>query len=172
MATLDELRALLGEPRFNWSDPAPWTRLEQDLGVSLPADFRAFTDAYGPVEINEQLYLEHPGHPIRNLGEKIQESLELWRDEDEAEFLPAPAGSGPGELLPVATATTREFVFLRVPEEPSMPWGVGVLETDTLEFVSYELTFGDWMLAYLRGEDVTVHSHNLAPDRPFYRPLT
>ncbi|MEV7185397.1 hypothetical protein [Kitasatospora sp. NPDC093102] len=32
------------------------------------------------MEINKQLYLEHPGHPIRNLGEKIRESLELWRD--------------------------------------------------------------------------------------------
>ncbi|MFD4656578.1 SMI1/KNR4 family protein [Kitasatospora sp. NPDC058444] len=171
MATLDELTALLGEPRFNWSDPAPWARLEERLGVRLPADFREFTDAYGPVEINKQLYLDHPGHPIRNLGEWIAESIEHWQDEDDAEFLPAPAGSGPGELLPVATATTGEFVFLRVPEEPSAPWSVGVLETDTMEYVPHELTFGDWMLAYLRGEDVTVHSHNVAPDGPFYRPL-
>ncbi|MFJ6383806.1 SMI1/KNR4 family protein [Kitasatospora sp. NPDC092039] len=173
MATLDEIKALLGAPGFHWSDPAPWARLERELGVSLPADFREFTDAYGPVEINEQLYLEHPGHPVRNLGEKIREWIEHWSDEDDAEFLPAPAGSGPGELLPVATATTGEFVFLRVPDGPSAPWGMGVLETDTLEYVPYdELAFGDWLLAYLRGEDVTVHSHNFAPDQPFYRPLT
>ncbi|MFJ7966615.1 hypothetical protein [Streptomyces sp. NPDC096324] len=52
MATLEEIKALLGDPGFHWSDAAPWTRLEQELGVSFPADFRALTDACGPVLIS------------------------------------------------------------------------------------------------------------------------
>lgn len=66
MATLEEIKALLGEPRFQWSDPEPWNLLEQELGVSFPADFRAISDAYGPVLINDRLRLDHPGHPFRN----------------------------------------------------------------------------------------------------------
>ncbi|SCK07240.1 MULTISPECIES: hypothetical protein [unclassified Streptomyces] len=60
MATLEEIKALLGEPRFHWSDPEPWNLLEQELGITFPADFRAITDAYGPVLINDKLRLDHP----------------------------------------------------------------------------------------------------------------
>ncbi|MFJ7418939.1 hypothetical protein ACIQXD_09990 [Streptomyces uncialis] len=34
MATLEEIKALLGEPRFLWSDPEPWNLLEQELGLN------------------------------------------------------------------------------------------------------------------------------------------
>ncbi|MFF2365386.1 SMI1/KNR4 family protein [Streptomyces sp. NPDC058122] len=169
MATLEEIKALLGEPGFHWSDAAPWTRLEQELGVALPADFRALTDAYGPVLISGGLYLHHPGHPAGNLGAEIKESMEFWLEEDSAEFLPSRAGSRPGELLPVATGTTAETVFLRIPYEPSAPWAVGVQEMDSGEFVLYEMTFSDWLLAYLKGDDVMAGSS--VPDRPFHEPL-
>ncbi|MFJ6572118.1 SMI1/KNR4 family protein [Streptomyces sp. NPDC091292] len=103
VATLSEIRALLGEPRFNWSDPAPWIELEQELGLEFPADFREIVDAYGSIEINGQLYLKHPaGHLLHSLGKMIREDLELWRDEDMTEFLPHSVGANPGELMPVA----------------------------------------------------------------------
>ncbi|MFE0626721.1 SMI1/KNR4 family protein [Streptomyces sp. NPDC058864] len=169
MATLAEIEALLGEPRFNWSDPAPWTDLEQELGIEFPADFRETVDAYGSIEINGQLYLKHPaGHLLHSLGVKIRGDIEHWRDEDMAEFLPSPVGAGPGELIPVATATTGESVFLRVPDDPSSPWRVVVQEFDSPAWTLHVMTFGEWLLAYLRGEDVTVCSRNRAPDRPFY----
>ncbi len=172
VATLSEVEALLGEPRFNWSDPAPWAEMEREFGVGFPADFREIVDAYGSIEINRQLYVKHPaGHLLHSLGETIRGDLEMWREEDMAEFLPAPVGPGPGELMPVATATTGEAVFLRVPDGPSSPWRVVVQEFDSPAWTLHEMTFGEWLLAYLRGEDVTVCSRNLAPDRPFYQPL-
>ncbi|MFF9487797.1 SMI1/KNR4 family protein [Streptomyces sp. NPDC014676] len=147
--------------------------MEQELGIRFPADFREIVDAYGSVEINGQLYLEHPApHPLRSLGESIKGDLEMWREEDMAEFLPAPAGAGPGELMPVASAMTGEWIFLRVPDEPSSPWRVVVQEFDSPAWTLHEMTFGDWLLAYLEGQDVTVCSRNLAPDGPFYEPLT
>ncbi|MEV4992332.1 SMI1/KNR4 family protein [Streptomyces niveus] len=169
MATLSEVQALLGEPRFNWSDPAPWIELERELGIEFPADFREIVDAYGSIEINGQLYLKHPaGHLLHSLGRAIREDLEFWREEDMAEFLPGRAGAGPGELIPVASATTGEHVFLRVPDEPSSPWRAGVQEFDSPAWHPHEMTFSDWLLAYLGGEDVTVHSNDRAPDGPFY----
>jgi hypothetical protein len=169
VATLSEIQALLGGPRFNWSDPAPWIELEQELGIEFPADFREIVDAYGSIVINGQLYLEHPaGHLLHSLGETIRGDLELWRDEDMAGFLPSPVGADPGELMPVTSAMTGEYVFLRVPDEPSSPWSVLVQELDSPAHTLYEMAFSEWLLAYLRGEDVTVCARNLAPDRPFW----
>ena len=169
VATLPEIQALLGEPQFNWSDPAPWIELERELGIIFPADFREIVDAYGSISINKQLYLKHPaGHLLHSLGKNIRLDLELWREEDMAEFLPSSVGAGPGELMPVTTATTGEAVFLRVPEAPSSPWRVVVQEFDSPAWTLHEMTFSEWLLAYLRGEDVTVCSRNLAPDRPFF----
>ncbi|MEU9207577.1 SMI1/KNR4 family protein [Streptomyces sp. NPDC048415] len=169
MATLSEIQALLGEPRFNWSDPVPWIEMEQEFGIDFPADFREIVNAYGSIQINGQLYLEHPAsHLLHSLRETIREDLEFWREEDMAEFLPSPLGANPGELMPVASATTGEWVFLRVPDEPSSPWRVLVQELDSPAHILHEMTFNDWLLAYLRGEDVTVCSRNFAPDRPFW----
>ncbi|MFF2066694.1 SMI1/KNR4 family protein [Streptomyces sp. NPDC058200] len=169
MASLSEIKALLGEPRFNWSDPAPWIELEQELGIEFPADFREIVNAYGSIKINGQLYLAHPaGHLLHSLGRTIKGDLELWRDEDMAEFLPSPVGGNRGELMPVATAMTGEAVFLRVPDDPSSPWRVVVQEFDSPAWTLYEMTFSEWLLAYLKGRDVTLCSHNFAPDGPFY----
>ncbi|MEU2546065.1 SMI1/KNR4 family protein [Streptomyces roseolus] len=169
MATLPEIRALLGEPRFNWSDPAPWTDLERELGIEFPADFHEIVDAYGSVLVNDQLYLKHPApHLLHDLGTLIRGDLELWREEDMAEFLPSPAGPEPGNVMPVATATTGESVFLRVPDDAGSPWRVVVQEFDSPAWTLYEMTFGEWLLAYLRGRDVTLRAGDRAPDGPWY----
>ena len=172
VATLSEIQALLGEPRFNWSDPAPWIELERELGIEFPADFREIVNSYGSIEINEQLYLKHPaGHLLHSLGDMIRRDLELWREEDMAEFLPSPVGSKAGELMPVATATTGEAVFLRVPDDSSSSWRVVVQEFDSPAWTLYEMTFSEWLLAYLKGRDVTLCSRDRAPDGPSYQPL-
>jgi hypothetical protein len=172
MTVFAEIRALLGRPGFNWTDPAPWIEVEREFGIEFPADFREVVDAYGSVEINGQLYLEHPaGHLLHNLGESIRGDLELFREEDMVEYLPSPAGANPGELMPVASAKTGEWVFLRVPDNPSSPWRVVVVELDSPAWTLHEMTFGEWLLAYLRVEDVTVWSRNHAPGRPFLESL-
>lgn len=175
MAELAEIKALLGEPKWNWSDPAPWDALERELGVTFPADFREIIDAYGSVVINKQLSLFHPGNFLANLGERIRDEIvfwaefaEDWRDAEEGEYLPAAVGAGPGELLPIAHSTTGESVFLRVPAEPGGAWTIGIQEFDSPAYWAWDMSFGDWLLAYLQGEDVTVCSRNRAPDGPFY----
>ncbi|MFJ1756957.1 SMI1/KNR4 family protein [Kitasatospora sp. NPDC088134] len=173
VASFSEVRSLLGEPGFNWSDPAPWTEMEREFGFEFPADFREVVDAYGSVLINNQLYLEHPaGHLLHNLQKSVRDNLEFWQEEDSTEFLPSPAGARPGELMPIATGRTRETVFLRVPAEPSSPWRVLIQEFNSFSWVLYEMTFGEWLLAYLRGEDVMAGSRNFAPDGAFYEPLS
>ncbi|WFB06063.1 SMI1/KNR4 family protein [Streptomyces sp. LX-29] len=100
MTALAEITALLGDPRFHWSDPAPWRALESELGVRFPADYRAFVDAYGPVVVNDQLWFGHPGAPHGNLGRGITADIEAWAHVPEELAPPHPVGSAPGELLP------------------------------------------------------------------------
>ncbi|WP_327353894.1 SMI1/KNR4 family protein [Streptomyces sp. NBC_01304] len=169
VATFSEIQALLGAPQFNSSDPEPWLALQQELGVEFPVEFREIVDAYGSIEINGQLYLKHPaGHLLHDLGTMIRGDLELWSEEDMAEFLPSPVGANPGELMPVATATTGEAVFLRVPESPASPWRVVVQEMDSPAWTLYAMTFSEWLLAYLEGRDVTLCSRDRAPDGTFW----
>ncbi|RKE05125.1 hypothetical protein BX266_7388 [Streptomyces sp. TLI_171] len=164
---------MLGEPGFNWSDPAPWVEMEREFGFDFPADFREVVDAYGSVLINNQLHLEHPAaHLLHNLQKSVRDNLEFWQEEDSTEFLPSPVGGGPGELMPIATGRTSETVFIRVPAEPSSPWRVLVQEFDSFSWVLYEMTFREWLLAYLRGEDVMAGSRNFAPDGACYTPLS
>lgn len=172
VTTFSEIQDLLGMPRFNRSDPSPWMEMEREFGIEFPADFREIVNAYGSIVINGQLTLMHPaGHLLHNLGEYIREELEDWRKEDLTEYLPSPVGSSPGQLMPVATATTGESVFLRVPDGPSSPWRVLVQEFDSPDWELHEMTFGEWLLAYLRGQEVTVCSRDRAPDGPFYESL-
>ncbi|MFE2279332.1 hypothetical protein ACFXAE_19260 [Streptomyces sp. NPDC059454] len=72
----------------------------------------------------------------------------------------------------MATATTGEAVFLRVPDAPSSPWRVVVQEFDSPAWTLYGMTFSEWLPAYPEGQDVTVCSHDFAPDGPFHEPLT
>ncbi|MFE2064056.1 hypothetical protein ACFXDH_16865 [Streptomyces sp. NPDC059467] len=51
---------MLGEPSWRYRDPEAWHRLESELGVGLPEDFKEIVDAYAPVQLNGHLYLTHP----------------------------------------------------------------------------------------------------------------
>ncbi|NUJ99505.1 hypothetical protein HRW23_09920 [Streptomyces lunaelactis] len=51
MSSLEQLRSLLGEPEvWGWARPESWAASEPHLGVSLPSDYKAFIDLYGPAE--------------------------------------------------------------------------------------------------------------------------
>ncbi|MFE1263362.1 SMI1/KNR4 family protein [Streptomyces albogriseolus] len=171
MGTFEELKNLLGEPRFLWSDPTPWTELEDELGVRFPEDFRTFSDAYGPVLINNQVDIGHPAAALGNLGRTIRRTIEAWSGAPDDE-VPYPVGSAPGELLPWGGASSGETIFFHVPEEGNQQWVIGVYEHDEGTYREYAMTFNEWMLSYLRGQDMTVCSRNFAPQGPFFTPIS
>lgn len=170
MASLEDIRALLGDPRFGWFDPAPWHRLEAALGIVFPDDFREFCDAYGPVRINNQVHTTHPSVARGNLGQLIRSDIEAWAHAPE-DMVTQPVGTAPGELFPWGSASSGETMYFRVPKDASEAWSVFVYESNEGEFLEYAMSFGDWMLAYLRGEDVGVCSRTFAPEGPFFQPL-
>jgi hypothetical protein len=170
MAALEDIKALLGEPGSGMSDPEAWSRLESELGIEFPRDFRKFCDAYGPGRINRQVVTHHPGASHGNLGQLIRSDIEAWSHAPE-EMVTQPVGTGPGEVFPWGTSASGETVFFRVPGDASEAWSVFVYWSDEGEFAEYAMSFSDWMLAYLRGEDVGVCSRHFAPEGPFFQPL-
>lgn len=52
----------------------------------------------------------------------------------------------------MASATTGEWIFLRLPDDSSSPWRVVVQEFDSPAWTLHEMTFGEWLLAYLEGQ--------------------
>lgn len=96
--------------------------------------------------------------------------MEAWQDAPDGE-VPYSVGTAPGELLPWGSAASGETVFFRIPERDGERWSVGVYESDEGEYHAYPMPFDEWMLAYLKGQDVTVCSRNFAPDGPFYEPV-
>ncbi|MGW1184447.1 SMI1/KNR4 family protein [Streptomyces drozdowiczii] len=170
MAAFAEILQLLGPPRFNWSDNSCWRRLEEEICARFPEDFRRLSDSYGPIRINNQLGVGHPGTERGNLGYDIRTTVESWQGAPDGE-VPYSVGTAPGELLQWASAASGETVFFRVPERAGGRWSVGVYESDEGEYHEYPMSFDEWMLAYLEGQDVTVCSRNFAPDGPFCEPV-
>lgn len=129
MANLEDIKALLGEPGPGVADPESWSRLEDELGVEFPRDFRAFCDAYGPLWINHQLFTTHPGTAKANLGQLIRSDIEAWSHAPD-DMVTQAVGTGPGEVFPWGTAASGQTMFFRVPEKAAEPWSVLVYSGD------------------------------------------
>jgi hypothetical protein len=123
------------------------------------------------VHINKQLTIGHPGVLRGNLGVGIRDTIDAWQYAPEDE-VPHPVGTGPGELLPWGSAASGETVFFRVPASEGEEWTVGVYESDEGGYYEYAMPFAEWMLSYIRGEDMTVCSRQFAPDGPSFEPIT
>ncbi|MEW2252333.1 SMI1/KNR4 family protein [Streptomyces sp. NPDC058733] len=155
---------MLGEPSWRYRDPEAWRQLEDELGVSLPVDYKEIVDGYAPVHINGHLYLHHPATERWNLGEEIRSTSESWSqiewDEGEPEGDPRLSlgvseltfGTAEG-LIPIA-ATDRGEVIFYAPRGAS---GNGSLfvENGEGEFFEYSFSFAEWLWRWLTGDEVT-----------------
>ncbi|MFE2276911.1 SMI1/KNR4 family protein [Streptomyces sp. NPDC059454] len=155
---------MLGEPPMRYRNVVAWSRLERDLGVALPAEYKEIVDGYAPVEINGHLYLMHPATGRWNLAEKIRSTSEAWSqvewDEDEPEGDPRESlgvselyfGDADG-LIPIASTNRGETIFYA----PKGGQGAGTLfvENGEGEFFEYSMGFAEWLWRWLNGEEVT-----------------
>ncbi|MEV6183071.1 SMI1/KNR4 family protein [Streptomyces sp. NPDC052016] len=161
---LERVRDVLGEPSWRYRDPEAWRKLESELGVSLPADYKEIVDAYAPVQINGHLYLSHPATERWNLGERIRRTSKAWSqiewDDGEPEGDPRLSlgipelvfGTSDG-LIPIAGTDRGEEIFYA----PRGALGRGSLfvEGGEGEFFEYSFSFAEWLYRWLVGEEVT-----------------
>jgi hypothetical protein len=163
-AHLGRVLEMLGEPSWRYRGPEAWHKLENELGVSLPADFKEIVDAYAPVQINGHLYLNHPATERWNLAERIRRTSRSWSqiewDEGEPEGDPRVSlGTSdllfgtPDGLIPICGTDRGEEIFYA----PRGALGQGSLfiEDGEGEFFEYSFSFAEWLYLWLTGEEVT-----------------
>ncbi|MFJ9547616.1 SMI1/KNR4 family protein [Streptomyces erythrochromogenes] len=113
--SLQRLQALLGKPEEAWGWPRRevWEASEQHLGVTLPADYKAFMDVYGPGTLGEYLHLDRPTGLMTPVELEDFWSLEAWLDARKGwedlypfPFHPTLVGSPAGATTSTAASTT------------------------------------------------------------------
>ncbi|MFK0014830.1 tyrosine-type recombinase/integrase [Streptomyces sp. NPDC091027] len=123
MPSLQRLQALLGKPEEAWGWPRRevWEASEQHLGVTLPADYKAFMDVYGPGTLGGYLHLNRPTGLMTPAELEDFWSLEAWRDARKGweDLYPFPFHPDPGGLISWGhDEHSSEYYFLANDPDP------------------------------------------------------
>lgn len=151
MNGIEQLASLLGPTPRTHADPAHWEALERTLGLTLPGDFKEFTDAYGPCSVAEFLDVLHPAAEIFNLGEFSREWID-FSQQCPNEDIPYAVGTALGNALPVGRTEHGDIIyFILVGEDPDA-WPVGVAVHDAeVAWLEFPTSFTDWLVRVLKG---------------------
>ncbi|MCC7423419.1 MAG: SMI1/KNR4 family protein [Planctomycetaceae bacterium] len=113
---LQYLKNLMPPPNI----PIPkvdWNSLEQELGTSLPDDYKRFCDVYGPGSINGHIWINHPsvlrpGVTLREAWLRIRERLREYAAMNDAYEPPEdPALSNADLFLPCGGSDNGHIFF-------------------------------------------------------------
>ncbi len=163
---LTAVKDMLGPPENRYADPTAWAALEAELGLALPADYKAIVDGYAPVTVNVHLSLAHPATEWWNLAKTIRDTSEAWSrtrwQHDWAEgSLSDPRvicgvrdlAFGPRDgLIPLASTDRGDVVFL-APQAYGFSGGICVACGDG-DWAGYPMPFVEWFYRFLIGEDM------------------
>ncbi|MEU0029579.1 SMI1/KNR4 family protein [Streptomyces sp. NPDC006335] len=171
LARLTQLITPPSEPRAT-----DWDAVQEQLGITLPSDYKELIRAYGGSNWDDYLYLLEPGCPNDNYDlieweDQQTEALQgLWEFEKKPDEL-ADAGS---RVIPWATTDNGECLYwlVKTGQDPDQ-WTVMVNEARGDRWEHYQMTCTEFLLAALEGD---VHSDALSSRFPRttheYRQLT
>lgn len=116
----------LGEPQFNDFSTSTWRKIEGELGISLPGDYRSFASAYGPCVLFGVLYMSHPKGVALNLSKFVARVTAETRESRSIspEEFPYPLFPEPGGAIPVAENFEGDRVYLYPPRKVGDGWTV------------------------------------------------
>ncbi|MCT9092386.1 SMI1/KNR4 family protein [Streptomyces sp. ASQP_92] len=142
-----------GDPR---PCPDKWREIEAEYAISLPVDYKELIERFAPVELNNRLYLHHPGFDSWNLSQWMRETVDAfencqWEEVTAPSLDAAELSFGSGGLIPLASTTGGEYLFLlaRSDNEPLLIVHVG----DDDDFYEYDMGFTEWLCRYLSDEE-------------------
>ncbi|MEU5878031.1 SMI1/KNR4 family protein [Spirillospora sp. NPDC047279] len=133
MSSLDELRLILG--RAEGSRPGPdWERVEREIGLRLPGDYKLIVTEYPGLTIDRFLTVHRPAgesfHDLRSFAESILEGARELRDEFDE--IPYPLYPEEGGVYPWGSTANGDHVFWQVTGPPDS-WPVVVAGRDYAE---------------------------------------
>jgi hypothetical protein len=139
-----------------------WQKIEEDLGTSLPDDYKQFIDIFGTVFIGDFIYVLDPfteNHNF-NLKERGGMILEAFRDIGSffgGEKYPYPLYPDKGGLLPWGFSINGDHLFWFTQGEPQ-EWMIAVDESRGASFETYNESMSNFLVKLLKKE---IHSEIL-----------
>ncbi|MGI5197358.1 SMI1/KNR4 family protein [Streptomyces sp. CA-288835] len=155
-----------------------WRLIEDEVGTSLPRDYKELIDTYGGGLFDNCLWLLEPGCANKHydLLTEIRERAEafelLWGHGEEK---PSELEEEGSRVIPWATTENGEFVFwlARFGQEPDT-WTVMVNEGRGAEWEHHQMTCTSFLLAVLEGDvrseilwELPVAEHKFRPSGDF-----
>lgn len=148
---LDELTRLLPPPTGSSGGPIDWSVVDVAVGTSLPPDYKAFCDTYGPGSIDDFLVVYHPttSNQYRRLQPQIEGGLWALRYlREHSEDIPYPISPEPGGVLPWGRTDNGDVGYWRT-VGPPVQWTVVVNESRGPVWVEFSGTLVEFLLAVL-----------------------
>ena len=131
MKGLSELVLLMPPPNGHEPERFDWSRIEEDLGVQLPTDYKRFLELYGMEEIDNVIYPFHPTtqNPLINLKNQIVENLWALRElRDGGEHVPFPIFPEPRGVVPWSRTANGDVCYWLTDEPDPDNWIVVINE--------------------------------------------
>ncbi|SMO45818.1 SMI1/KNR4 family protein [Paracoccus laeviglucosivorans] len=158
---IDELAELMPPPaieaRGAIAQTADWERAEVELGVKLPADYRAFLDRWGAGSIGPFMHPYTPAagfHPVITLPSGVTGEARAYASlkENHPASLVWPVYPAHGSLMSFAVTDNGDYVgWLVGPGDPN-DWPVAVVDDEYGNMQVFDgLTFGPFLLGVVTG---------------------
>jgi hypothetical protein len=143
-------------PPTDTGDFGRWQKIEDDLGISLPDDYKEFINVFGTVQIGDFIYVLSPftENPHLNLKEQVFEILEGFRSLGSffgGEKYTHPLYPDKGGLLPWGFSINGDHLFWLTQGEPR-DWRIAVDESRGASFETYNQSMSGFLSKLLRKE--------------------
>ncbi|MFE3560289.1 SMI1/KNR4 family protein [Streptomyces sp. NPDC059193] len=161
------LQELLGEPPcWGWARPQLWAAAEKHLGLTLPTDYKAFLDLYGPGSFDHLLWLGRPVHGTQAEMEQIW-SVSGRPHLDDPERTPFPFHPHPGGLIQWGGDHDGTLYYSLPEEENPDDWRV-VVETEEGEWHEAPGRFTEFLLSCVEGPHRPPFLRHFRPSRTLH----
>jgi len=151
MAAFARWRQVVTSADENAEAPVDWDAFETSIGLRLPADYKAYIDAYGVGFVNELFRVRHP--TTAQGAFNLLLPPEEWDGQDEEEFLethltvpPLPLGIGRNLLMLCADGDGVLLYWDTRADDPDS-WTVVLGDDDGDSWTPFDLTMVEFLLA-------------------------
>jgi hypothetical protein len=169
MSSLNELRALLGEPVAKRAVPGGWDEVEEYVGAALPGDFKAFLDEYGSGLVCGELAVFHPQGPSPLL-ERMRATHQTFTGRrasalasGDAEHVPYAFHPEPGGLISWGYDYSGDEHFFWPCDPDPDRWKVVTMAHEE-GCVTFDGSFSAFVLAFVRQLLDVDRYHGIDPD--------
>ncbi|MCI5076418.1 SMI1/KNR4 family protein [Oricola sp.] len=151
---LGKLTARLPPPQRPLETEGNWEKVEENLGVTLPEDYKEYIGVYGSGAVGGFLTVFNPfaDQPGLNLLKQMKRQLDVFRELRDKYGEPSPFAIFPERdgLLPVAMTDNGDVVFWLTVDLPEN-WSIVVNEARSEEYQHFECGLTELLAGMIDG---------------------